>query len=121
MKTTSQTAVQFFYNNAGYCYIPEIETQEQGRRSCAQSLAEAEERACDLGYSFRWEIDGISDSSDFSNEEPAWNLWVCYMNSPQGECAGSLSGIDFGRDGEPWGNPYRRVVEAELAQENLPK
>lgn len=37
------------------------------------------------------------------------------MVNDQGETLGSLCGIDFGRGNEPDGQPYARVVEAELA------
>lgn len=55
----------------------------------------------------------------------SYHLWQCTAWQCEGDDMGaltyraSLGGIDFGRDGEPWGNPYRRVVEAELALEAL--
>lgn len=108
----------FFYDNAGYSYRPGYQTQEEGRRECATALASAEARAHALGYAFVWEIDHDSDSSDFSDDEP-YSLWFCRMVDPEGETVEALSGIDFGPGGEPWGNTYRRVVEAELAVEQL--
>ena len=109
-----QSAYHFFYANAGYSYDPTVETQEQGRQRCAARLAEVEQQARDMGYSFRWELDDI-DSSDFSDDPEPWRLWVCTMCDEEGNALESLGGIDFGRDGEPWGNPYQRVVETELA------
>jgi hypothetical protein len=39
------------------------------------------------------------------------------MRDKAGKVVQSLGGVDFGRDGDPWGQPYARVVEAELALE----
>jgi hypothetical protein len=39
------------------------------------------------------------------------------MLDPEGTVVANLGGVDFGRDVEPWGNPYARVVEAELASD----
>lgn len=108
---------QFFYDNAGYSYDPKTETPEQGKVRCAKAMAEAETWATEEGYYYRWEIDLFSDSSDWSDEEPPWSVWACAMYSPDAQVVASLSGIDFGRDKEPWGDSYRRVVEAELALE----
>jgi hypothetical protein len=112
-----QTPEQFFYEHAGYSYDPKKETPKQGRQRGAKALARAEAKASRLGYSFEWEIDQISDSSDFSNERPAYELYFCRMRDQKGQTLDTLGGIDFGRDGSPWGDPYRRVVEAELALE----
>jgi len=117
MKTTT-TAEQFFYEHAGYSYDLKTETPEQGRARCAASLAQAEKEARERGFSFEWSIDQTTDSSDFSDEEPR-ALWECLCRDENGVAVGSLSGIDFGRDGQPWGDPYRRVVEAEVASEAL--
>lgn len=108
-------AYQFFKANAGYSYDPQLETPEQGKIKNARSLSKAERIARDKGYSFQWEIDQCCDSSEFSEELPSWELWSCLMIDSDGECVNSLHGIDFGRDGQPWGNSYKRVVEAELA------
>ena len=109
-----QSAYQFFYDNAAFMYDPAVETQEQGREHCASRLADVEQQARDMGYSFRWELDG-TDSSEFSDDPEPWVLWACTMYDEEGNVLESLGGIDFGKDGEPWGNPYRRVIEAELA------
>jgi len=120
MKTSIlQSPVDFFFAQAGYSYNPKTQTKLQGRWACARSLAEAERNGSDAGLSFEWEIDPISDSSEFSNKKPAWQLWACCCRDAQGKVQSSLCGIDFGRDGSPWGEPYRRVVEAELASEAL--
>lgn len=120
MMATKLSPVEFFYEHAGYGYDPKKETEEQGKRRNAESLAAAERRASDEGLSFEWSVDPHIDSSDFEDSGESWQLWDCLCRSESGEVLASLGGIDFGRDGEPWNDPYRRVVEAELAQEGLP-
>jgi hypothetical protein len=111
----------FFYDHAGYSYHPATETPEQGRIYCATQYAKAEAWARDAGLSFAWFQDPEIDSSDFSDEEPAWPLWECLVYNEDGEVIGALGGVDFGRDGSPRGDHYRRVVEAELALEAMPR
>ncbi len=113
---TRQTAYHFFLKHAGYSWNTATgETRRQGRIKSAQSLARAERKAADREVEFEWSQDEI-DSSDFSDEVPPWTLWrvVARVN---GEVFASLGGIDFGRDRDPWMDPYKRVVEAELACE----
>lgn len=117
--TATNDPVEFFYEWAGYGYTPGKETPERGRRNGAVALADAERRAAELGWSFEWEIDPHIDSSDFSDDPEPWQLWCCCCRDEDGNVLSSLSGIDFGRDVEPWGQPYRRVVQAELALEAL--
>ena len=109
-----QTAYHFFLKHAGYSYNPATETRAQGRRNTARMLAAAEKSAA--GCSFEWSIDPDIDSSEWSDDPEPWQTWQCIMRDESGRVVNSLHGIDFGRDGEPWGDPYRRVVEAELAQ-----
>lgn len=108
---------QFFKEQAGYSYDPKTETQAQGRHRCALSLARAERLAKEKGMDFQWEPCDTT-SEEFSNKRPFYRLWACQAHL-EGEVVGSLGGIDFGRDVEPWGQPYKRVVEAELALEAL--
>ena len=118
MPITKQTPAEFFYENAGVSYDPRKETEEQGRRRGAKSLAKAEKLAHERGYSFHWEQDDIT-SAEFSDDPNPWAIWRCLVRDESGEVVGSLGGVDFGRDGEPWGDNYRRVVEAELAYEHI--
>ena len=113
---------QFFYDQAGYSYDPAKETQEEGRRRGAILLASAERWAHETGYSYVWAIDTDSDSSDWIDDDEdggkhcePWQVWYCLMRDEHGKVVQSLSAIDFGRDGTPCSDPYRRVVEAELA------
>lgn len=112
----SKPAVAFFYENAGFSYTPGKESREEGRLRCAARLAEAEAWAAARNYSFAWSIDEL-DSSEFSDVSPPWVLWVCEMLNGAGVCLEALCGIDFGR-GDPV-DPYKRVVEAELALEQM--
>jgi len=112
------TDEKFFFDHAGYSY-GKGETKRQGRERGARALAQAEAKARQGGFSFVWQIDPDTDSSDWSDDEPAWRVWQCCMLNPEGRIVDSLHGIDFGRDGEPWGDPYKRIVEAELALSGL--
>lgn len=119
-----QTAYHFFLTHAGYSYDPKTQTPMQGRRACASLLAEAERKARDAGCSFSWDIDPNTTSRDWCERGSygyvaPWETWRCLMRNPEGDVVESLCGIDFGRLGGPWGDPYRRVVEAELACEWL--
>lgn len=126
---------QFFLKHAGYSHNPATELPMQGRVRCARQLAAAERKARDTGLYFTWNptdylsSEWIADNEDGGKNCNPWSTWDCMCHAPTIETAGadnepgevlaSLGGIDFGRDGEPWGNPYRRVVEAELALEAL--
>ena len=111
-------AERFFWRNAGYGYYPAKETAEQGRERCARNLAAAEGIAREAGYTFDWEQDTL-DSSEWSDESPAWPQYVCLMRDVNGRVVQSLCGIDFGKDASgPYGD-YRRVVEAELASQEV--
>lgn len=124
MKTRRLSAYNFFMSNAGYSYDPKTQTPMEGRAECAKSLAYNEQRARDAGVTFAWEYDQditsaewISDHEDGGRNNDPWRTWSCLARTADGKVFASLSGIDFGRDGEPFGDPYMRVVEAELACE----
>lgn len=110
--------VLFFKRHAGYSIAPG-ETREQGRLRCARALADAEARGRDAGLSFEWSVDPDSDSSDWCDEMPTWQVWQCYAHDESGAVVAYMGAVDFGRDGSPHSDPYRRVVEAELAAEAL--
>lgn len=118
MIVTDTDAVRFFYEHAGYSWDRKTGTEEEGHRSSAQALADAEARARGVGITFEWTIDYDTDSSDWSDERPSWQTWQCVAWLDE-NIWGSLGGVDFGRDGEPWGEPYKRVVEAQVALEAL--
>lgn len=113
---------QFFFEHAGFSYDPATETPQQGRARCAKALAAAEKNARESGTSFEWSIDPDVTAADMIENvrrNNDYSLWQCVARDETGDVRASLHGIDFGPDGEPWGDPYRRVVESELASEFL--
>lgn len=112
------TPTQFFHKHAGFSSAPATETEGEGRLRCARALAKAEAAARDLQFDFEWREDYM-DSSEFSDEQPPWTLWICMCRDGSHKVVAALGGIDFGRDGSPWGRPYKRVVEAQLALEAI--
>jgi hypothetical protein len=122
--TKHAAAVAFFHEHAGFAYDPKRETEAQGRLRRARQLAAGEAWAQEEGYSFDWQEDPYSTSAawiesgeDGGPDRNPWATWYCHMIDAGGEEQRGLYGVDFGRDGQPWGDPYRRVVEAELAAE----
>lgn len=114
-----KTAYHFFLKHAGYSYDLITETKAQGQRRCAKALVNAEKISCASGWSFEWAIDQYSTSEDLNDEIEAYELWQCVMRDIDGNVLASLHGIDFGPGADPWGDPYRRVVQAELALEAI--
>jgi hypothetical protein len=108
---------QFFFDNAGHSTPP-------GREECARRLAQAEEKAeakiAAGDWRYRWIADEGADDSWMDEEERAEDhcAEACLLEYRCRECGAwrpleSLWGI-FDADPE-----YRRVVQAELAQEAL--
>ncbi len=114
-----QNAFDFFFEQAGYSYQPATESEFAGKTRCATDLARAEFLAWDKGYTFHWDVDPTMDSSEWDTENPPHQVWDCLMRDASGMIVACLGGVDFGADGEPWSDPYKRVVEAELAMEQL--
>ena len=120
MKTAKQQAYLFFLKNGASSYNPTIETKRQGYARMARLLAKAERDARALGYTFEWtdDIDGCigcdcdSPECDCSTGEPHECL-VCLMRDSNGKVVQSLGSVC-----EP-SREYRRVVEAELALEEV--
>lgn len=109
----------FFWRHGGFSFDPHAETPEQGRKRCAINSADDESRGMTAGLSFEWQIDLDIDSSEWDDDPDPWQTWNCVCRDSSGRIVSSLCGIDFGRNGEPWGDPYRRVVEADLASDAL--
>jgi hypothetical protein len=111
---------RFFYDNAGYSYLPSAETEEQGHINSAKALAVAEQYAEDRGWWCEWSPDECPgcDCEDSQccccmgtrHVSTRLSLWDEYG----GRCLGSLGGIC-----EP-STEYRRVVRAELALDAMP-
>ena len=102
------TQEQFFYAHAGYNYDPKTETRGQGHRRCARALAEAEEHARRMGWVAEWVRDEEPWEGD--GEAPS-EVLGCILKNQRGEVLDALWSI-----GDPT-REYRRVVEAELAEE----
>ena len=118
MKTAKQQAYLFFLRHAGYSYDPKTQTKQQGRSECARKLAKAERDARALGYTFEWRDDwGVGNhfkeyGEAYANGEPS-TCESCLMLDSNGEVVQSLGCIDDAT------REYRRVVEAELALEEV--
>lgn len=124
-KSKYQSPYHFFKTYAGFSYDPKTQTPEQGKHETATKLAQAERDGSDAGLTFEWSLDGmdsiewIEPGKNGGKGRKPWGTWQCICKDEEGKIIASLYGIDFGRDGQPWGEPYRRVVEAELAMEGL--
>lgn len=111
------TIEQFFYDHAGFSYIPARETAEDGRERNAVELAAAysELYAVSTDAYVSWEIDpeitshGWEDSNE--PERPTLIATLVYGEN----VVGSLGGIDV--KGCNTDDPYCEVVEAELWRE----
>lgn len=109
-------AEQFFYDHAGWSYSPETETPEVGRERGAIELARAEERMKNGPYYVTTEPDDMPWGGDFPYDGPMWivSLWSV-EGVAIGEVIGSIGGVACES-----GDPYMRVVRAELALEHIP-
>lgn len=113
-------AAAFFYENAGFSYHPATETEDEGKRRCAQEMADAEREAKERDLRFTWEIDPCTTSADWSDKKPAYEQWICLCSDGQfGETLACCGGIDLGRNGHPDTSDYTRVMQAELALEAI--
>ena len=120
MKTAKQQAYLFFLKNAGSSYDPKTQTKRQGQAAGARKLAKAERDARALGYTFEWAYDvGGCIGCDCDSPECACSTGepheclVCLMRDSNGKVVQSLGSVC-----EP-SREYRRVVEAELALEEV--
>lgn len=107
---------QFFYDHAGWSYDPKTETERQGRERGAKSLAAAEKRLKDGPYYFTTEPDDVPWDGDLPYDGP---LWIVSLWSVRGTASGELIG-SIGSVACESGDPYMRVVRAELASEYIP-
>lgn len=114
---TKDSAIQFFYEHAGYSYDPSKETPEQGRMRCAMELAQAEEWLEKRNGWAEWEEDICPDRSwlEKGDNRP---IFACLVYVPCQHCGARgeseyMGGIDLGPFGQD--ETYQRVVRAELA------
>ena len=109
-------AERFFWLHAGFSYDSQTETKAQGKRRCAIEMAEAEAYAQDAGWTFEWQDDwSIGDHSRafdcYKQGEGPETCETCLLTDEDNRVLASLGCID---DATP---EYRRVIEAELADE----
>jgi hypothetical protein len=113
-----QSAVRFFYSNAGFYHDPKVETRNQGRWRCAREMARAERESYVRGWHVGWSEDWTCGShikefgADCYPKEPATCESAILVDADDNVLA-SLGCIDDASDA------YRRVIEAELAVEAL--
>jgi hypothetical protein len=109
-------AVVFFANHAGWSYSPATETASEGRWRSARALARAESwaKAEDIDFDWYddWMVDHAKEYDCYSGDAGPATCEVCVAKKGD-EVLASLGCID---DASP---EYRRVVEAELADEAL--
>lgn len=125
MTGTISAAVRFFAANAGYSTPP-------GRMVCAKQLAEAEAWAEDSGLEYVWQDDdeiaycccGDPHCKYHEGSKHDWSTDFCRLirlcpehgyDCLHAEVVASLGGIIDPSD------EYRRVVQAELALEVMPR
>jgi hypothetical protein len=116
--STSDT--RFFYDHAVWGYNSATETAAEGRLRGAHALASAERTARKLGWFCEWVDDPNADNSWMDAEERVQphEAYGCILYRICAACGqreqlASLWGI-YDTDAN-----YRRVVEAELAQEAI--
>ena len=109
------TAVEFFVQHAGFSYNPATETPEQGKLRCARALVSAERWAAVNDLTVEWADDWDGDNSYTEQAEfDGYTVTTCEMArlvDTDGNVLASLGCIDDATD------DYRRVIEAELAEE----
>lgn len=114
---TFNDAVEFFYTHAGFSYDPETQTPEEGKRACAEALARAEEEGRKRGFFTVWKRDDVPFGDDVHEPDEygyVATLWHTAAFTGERVMLASLGMIDA-EDGDP----YRRVVNAELAMEAI--
>jgi hypothetical protein len=109
----------FFYTHAGFSYDPKKETEDQGRIRCAKALAKAEEKLRNSGAYVEW-----SNDWDIGSHKDYYGKGSCYEDSEPKTCESAvlwdseglyvLASLGCIDDAD---SNYRRVIEAELAQE----
>lgn len=120
-QTAYAKAVQFFSKHAGGSYTPGKETRAQGKRRLAQRLAKAEREAFSRGWRVDWDQEMDPDlswcdecsSGEHDKYEHMNSTESAVLRDEEGRVLASLGNID-----RPDRN-YRRLVEAELADEAL--
>lgn len=115
-KVGPSEAELFFFEHAGFSFDPKTETPDEGRWGCARSLAAAESRLKAGPFYVDHEPDSEPWDADVEWDGPVWVVSLYRVDgSAEPELLGSLGGV-----GCEDGDPYLRVVAAQLADEYLP-
>ncbi len=115
----SPKAVAFFRKHAGYAKKPS-ETVAQAKTRMAKALAKAEAEASARGWTVEWEHEVMPDLSwaDEEEQDEIDEVLMAALKDEHGRVLASLGNITFGKDNVA-NRAYKRVVEAELADEAL--
>lgn len=106
---------RFFYDHAGYVHNPNAETEDEARARCAADLARAEGRLKAGPYYIDVTPDPDPYDGDVPWGGPMWNVGLYSVaDDTRPVLIGSLGAVACGE-----GDPYLRVVAAELALEYL--
>lgn len=114
-KITLSPAEQFFYDHAGWSYT-QGEPAWSGRTRGAVMLAFAEQEAQARNWQTAWEYD--PDGADCTCGDDHGPAYMAVLTDEDGRTLGILGGVTFATR-SPDGDPYARVVSAELASEAL--
>lgn len=114
--TARHKALRFFLTYGGYWYNPNEESEFQGRWRAARTLADAEQRLKAGDYYIDIDPDPELWDGDTPYDGPLWIVSLWEGTYPwDRELLGSLGSVAAEE-----GDPYLRVVAAELAAEYIP-
>ena len=109
-------AVAFFKKHAGYAQRSG-ETAAQAKTRGAKSLARAEAEASARGWRYKWE-DEIEADLSLEDESDISEVLMVALYDEHGNVLLSLGSVTLGHDSAA-NRAYKRVIEAELADEAL--
>ena len=110
----SSKAVDFFRKHAGYSVRPG-ESKAKGKTRGAQALARAEAEAETRGWTVEWEDD---PEEWWGDVERPFEVLTAVLRDADGRALASLGGVGMTGTRKTDAD-YRRVIEAELADEAL--
>lgn len=110
----SAKAIDFFRKHAGYAMRPG-ESKARAKTRGAQALARAEAEAESRGWTVDWEHDPEEWQGDV---ERPFEVLTAVLRDADGQVLTSLGGIGM-TGNRKTDTDYRRVIEAELADEAL--
>lgn len=118
-------AIHFHFVHGACSHRPAVEIRETGWLRGAVDLAESERWVQEMGWEFEWVQDLEYSPDDYDAPDMPGIAWVCLLRDGsrhEGEHAvvESVGAVTFGGDGYPDGDPYKRVIQAQLASEAAP-